>query len=409
MKLPSLNVQILLGAVFGILAGLLFQNAGTEGDIASGSLYAAGLIGTLFIDLLKMILIPLVFCSIVVGIANLRQHSEMHKVWITTLTFFALTMGIAMIVGMAASLYFKPGTGLEVSLFDGAMQSFQAKQMPLPEFFAHFLHNLFVNPFHALAESKVLSVVIFALFLGIALVMGGDRYKNILVLLEEGLEITMRVVNWIMVLAPYGVAALLIKLVATQDVAMLGTLAHFVAVVAGTLLFHGIVVLPLVLFLFTSKTPFWFWGGARQALITAFATSSSSATLPITMRCATKHLNVKSEIAGFVIPLGATLNMDGTALYEAAAALFVANLIGVELSLAQQMIVFFTAMLASVGAPGIPSAGMVTMVLVLQSVGLPAEAIAILLPVDRMLDTLRTTVNVEGDMAASLVVQKIVS
>jgi Na+/H+-dicarboxylate symporter len=409
MKLPSLNVQILLGAVFGILVGLLFQNAGTEGDIASGSLYAAGLIGTLFIDLLKMILIPLVFCSIVVGIANLRQHSEMHKVWITTLTFFALTMGIAMIVGMAASLYFKPGTGLEVSLFDGAMQSFQAKQMPLPEFFAHFLHNLFVNPFHALAESKVLSVVIFALFLGIALVMGGDRYKNILVLLEEGLEITMRVVNWIMVLAPYGVAALLIKLVATQDVAMLGTLAHFVAVVAGTLLFHGIVVLPLVLFLFTGKTPFWFWGGARQALITAFATSSSSATLPITMRCATKHLNVKSEIAGFVIPLGATLNMDGTALYEAAAALFVANLIGVELSLAQQMIVFFTAMLASVGAPGIPSAGMVTMVLVLQSVGLPAEAIAILLPVDRMLDTLRTTVNVEGDMAASLVVQKIVS
>jgi Na+/H+-dicarboxylate symporter len=310
---------------------------------------------------------------------------------------------------MAASLYFKPGTGLEVSLFDGAMQSFQAKQMPLPEFFAHFLHNLFVNPFHALAESKVLSVVIFALFLGIGLVMGGDRYKNILVLLEEGLEITMRVVNWIMVLAPYGVAALLIKLVATQDVAMLGTLAHFVAVVAGTLLFHGIVVLPLVLFLFTGKTPFWFWGGARQALITAFATSSSSATLPITMRCATKHLNVKSEIAGFVIPLGATLNMDGTALYEAAAALFVANLIGVELSLAQQMIVFFTAMLASIGAPGIPSAGMVTMVLVLQSVGLPAEAIAILLPVDRMLDTLRTTVNVEGDMAASLVVQEIVS
>ena len=409
MKLPSLNVQILLGAAFGVLVGLLFQNTGTESAVASGSLYTAGLIGTLFIDLLKMILIPLVFCSIVVGIANLRQHSQMHKVWVTTLIFFILTMGIAMIVGMAASLYFKPGTGLEVSMFDGAMQNFQSKQMPLPEFFAHFLHNLFVNPFQALAESKVLSVVIFALFLGIALVMGGDRYKNILVLLEEGLEITMRMVNWIMVLAPYGVAALLIKLVATQDISMLGTLAEFVAVVAGTLIFHGLVVLPLILFLFTGKTPFWFWGGARQALVTAFATSSSSATLPITMRCATKHLHVKPEIAGFVIPLGATLNMDGTALYEAAAALFVANLIGVELSFAQQMIVFFTAMLASVGAPGIPSAGMVTMVLVLQSVGLPAEAIAILLPVDRMLDTLRTTVNVEGDMTASLVVQKIVS
>ncbi len=408
MKLPSLNVQILVGAAFGILVGLFFQKTGTDSGFASGSLYTAGLIGTLFIDLLKMILIPLVFASIVVGIANLRQHSQMHKVWVTTLIFFTLTMGIAMIVGMVASLYFKPGTGLEASMFDGAMQDFQAKQMPLPEFFAHFLHNLFVNPFKALAESKVLSVVIFALFMGIALVMGGDRYKNILVLFEEALEITMRIVNWIMVLAPYGVAALLIKLVATQDVAMLGTLAHFVAVVAGTLLFHGVVVLPLILFFFTGKTPFWFWGGARQALITAFATSSSSATLPITMRCATKHLGVRPEIGGFVIPLGATLNMDGTALYEAAAALFIANLVGVELSLVQQMIVFFTAMLASVGAPGIPSAGMVTMVLVLQSVGLPAEAIAILLPVDRMLDTLRTTVNVEGDLTASLVVQKLV-
>lgn len=408
MKLPSLNVQILLGAAFGVLVGFFFQNTGTDGAFASGTLYTAGLIGTLFIDLLKMILIPLVFASIVVGIANLRQHKQMHKVWITTLIFFTLTMGIAMIIGMLASLYFKPGIGLEVSMFDGAMQDFQSKQMPLPEFFAHFLHNLFVNPFKALAESKVLSVVIFALFMGIALVMGGDRYKNILGLFEEALEITMRIVNWIMILAPYGVAALLIKLVATQDVAMLGTLVEFVAVVAGTLIFHGVVVLPLILFLFTGKTPFWFWGGARQALVTAFATSSSSATLPVTMRCATKHLGVKPEIGGFVIPLGATLNMDGTALYEAAAALFVANLIGVELSFAQQMIVFFTAMLASVGAPGIPSAGMVTMVLVLQSVGLPAEAIAILLPVDRMLDTLRTTVNVEGDMAASLVVQKLV-
>ncbi|MDG1074931.1 MAG: dicarboxylate/amino acid:cation symporter [Methylophilaceae bacterium] len=405
----SLNIQILLGALFGVLVGLYLQQTGLETATASAGLYGARLIGTLFIDLLKMILIPLVFCSIVVGIANLRQHQQMHKVWVTTLIFFILTMAIAMIVGMTASNYFKPGTGLAVSIFEGAMQNFQSKQMPLPDFFAHFLHHLFVNPFQALAEGKVLSVVIFALFLGIALVVGGERYQNILVLLEEALAVTMRIVNWIMYLAPYGIAALLIKLVATQDVAMLGTMAQFVAVVAGTLLFHGTVMLPLILFLLTGKSPLWFWQGARQALITAFATSSSSATLPITMRCATEQLGVKPEIAGFVIPLGATMNMDGTALYEAAAALFIANLVGVDLSFSQQLIVFLTSMLASVGAPGIPSAGMVTMVLVLQAVGLPAEAIAILLPVDRMLDTLRTTVNVEGDMTASLVVQKIVS
>lgn len=408
MKLPSLNVQILLGAVIGVLVGIWFQQLGTQPSVATG-LYIAQLVGTLFIDLLKMVLIPLVFFSIVVGIANLRQHQQMHKVWVSTLLFFILTMMMAMLVGMIASLYFKPGTGLEVSVFEGAMQAFEAKQMPLPEFFAHFLHNLFQNPFKALAEGSVLAVVVFALFLGIALVMGGERYQNILGLMDEALEIIMKMVNWIMVLAPYGIAALLIKLVATQDTAMLGTLAQFVAVVAGTLIFHGLVILPILLFLFTGRTPLWFFTGARQALITAFATSSSSATLPITMNCVTKQLKVKPEIAGFVIPLGATMNMDGTALYEAAAALFIANLVGVELSLVQQIIVFLTAMLASVGAPGIPSAGMVTMVLVLQSVGLPAEAIAILLPVDRMLDTLRTAVNVQGDMTASLVVQKLAS
>jgi Na+/H+-dicarboxylate symporter len=187
---------------------------------------------------------------------------------------------------------------------------------------------------------------------------------------------------------------------------LLGTLAEFVVLVVGTTLLHGVVVLPLILYLVTRMSPLRFWRGAREALVTAFATSSSSATLPVTLRCVEQHLHVKRDIAGFVLPLGATLNMDGTALYEAAAALFIANLAGIELNLAQQMIVFVTAMIAAMGAPGIPSAGMVTMVMVLQSVGLPAEAIAILMPVDRFLDTFRTAVNVEGDMVGSLVVQK---
>ena len=408
MKLPSLNIQILLGAIVGILGGLFLHQLGAENAATQNSLYFAGIIGTLFIDLLKMILIPLVFCSIAVGIANLRQHSQIHRVWVTTLLFFVSSMAIAIVLGMAASLYFKPGSGLSLPMFADAMQNFSAKQMAPAEFATQFLHSIFVNPFKALSEGNVLAVVIFALFLGIALVMGGARYQNILSLLQEGLEITMRIVGWVMRLAPYGIAALLIKLVATQDAAMLSTLLKFVAVVIGTTLLHGVIILPLILYVFTGKSPLWFWQGAREALITAFATSSSSATLPVTLRCVTQHLHVKPEIAGFVVPLGATINMDGTALYEAAAALFIANLAGVELSFAQQIIVFFTAMIAAIGAPGIPSAGMVTMVMVLQSVGLPAEAIAILLPIDRLLDTLRTTVNVQGDMIGSLVVQKLV-
>ncbi|MEK9824789.1 MAG: dicarboxylate/amino acid:cation symporter [Methylotenera sp.] len=407
MKRPSLNLQILLAALLGLGLGLFFQHLGTEQALVQNGLYLSGLVGTLFIDLLKMILIPLVFCSITVGIANLRQHQQMHRVWITTLVFFIGSMLLAILLGMSASLYFKPGADMQIHMFADAMQGFQAKQLPLPEFFAQFLHSLFMNPFHALAQANVLAVVMFALLLGIALVMGGDRFKHLRTLLQEALDVTMLMVGWIMRIAPLGIMALLIQLVALQDIAVLATLAKFVAVVTGTTIFHGVVILPLLLYLFTGRSPLWFWRGAREALITAFATSSSAATLPITMRCTIAHLKVKPEIAGFVTPLGATINMDGTALYEAAAALFVANLVGVELSLMQQLIVCFTAMIAAMGAPGIPSAGMVTMVLVLQSVGLPAEAIAILLPIDRLLDTLRTTVNVEGDMVGSLVVQKL--
>ncbi|MBC7697788.1 MAG: dicarboxylate/amino acid:cation symporter [Bacteroidia bacterium] len=408
MKLPSLNIQIFIGTFLGVTIGLYFHYLGMQHSVVKDGLYASELVGTLFIDLLKMVLVPLVLCSITVGIANLRQHRQIHRVWVTTLLFFLSSTAIAIIIGMSASLYFKPGSGLHLAMFEHAMQNYEAKQLPISDFFAQFLHGLFVNPFAALAQGNVLAIVMFALILGVALVIGGERYKNILQLLQELLELTMRIISWVMKLAPLGIMALLIKLVTTQDAAMLTVLAKFVTVIIGTTLFHGAVVLPLILYLFTGKSPLWFWRGAREALITAFATSSSSSTLPVTLRCVTQHLHVKPEIAGFVVPLGAILNMDGTALYEAAAALFVANLVGIELSLAQQLVVFFIAMIASIGAPGIPSAGMVTMVMVLQSVGLPAEAIAILLPMDRLLDTIRTSVNVEGDMVGSLVIQKLV-
>ncbi len=406
MKLPSLNLQILIGALVGLVGGWYLSRFGVDAPIRINSLYVAGIASNLFVDMLKMILIPLVFCSISVGIANLRQHQQMHRVWVSTLIFFVSSMAIAIILALVAGNYFKPGYGLHLAMFADAMHTFEAKQMPLPAFFAQFLHGLFVNPFAALSQGNVLAVVVFALMLGIAIVVGGERYKNIIALLQEFLELILRIVGWVMYLAPLGIAALLVKLVVVQDMTMLSSLGKFVAVIMGTTLLHGLVVLPLILYCFTGQSPLWFWRGAREALVTAFATSSSSATLPITLRCVTQHLHVKPEIAGFVIPLGATINMDGTALYEAAAALFIANLVGFDLNLTQQLIVFFTAMIAAMGAPSIPSAGMVTMVMVLQSVGLPAEAIAILLPIDRLLDTLRTTVNVEGDMVGSLVVQK---
>lgn len=403
----SLNSQILLGAVLGVLLGLAMATAGPEAVATRRGLYVADLVGGVFIALLKMVLVPLVFTSIVVGVANLRAHHQMHRVWKLTLVFFVASMAVAMAIGMAGANLFEPGKGLSLDLFQASMQGFEAKQMTLGDFGQSFVRGLFVNPFAALAQANVLAIVVFALFVGIALVIGGERFKGLATLLKEALDLTLVIVGWVMRIAPFGILALLAKLAATQDVALLASLGEFVAVVLATTLLHGIVVLPLVLFLFTGMTPLRFWHGAREALITAFATSSSSATLPVTLRCVQQHLHVSPGVSGFVLPLGATMNMDGTALYEAAAALFIANLAGVELSAVQQLVVFMTAMLAAVGAPGIPSAGMVTMVMVLQSVGLPAEAIAILLPIDRLLDTFRTTVNVEGDMVGSLVVQRL--
>lgn len=402
----ALNMQILLGAFGGILLGAGLAMLDRDSSISQNSLYIASLISTLFIDLLKMVLVPLVFTSIVVGVANLRAHQQMNRVWQITLGFFAFTMALAILLGLTVANVFRPGEGLEITMFKDAIQGFEVSQMSLPEFFAHFLHSLFMNPLTALAQGHILAIVVFALLLGIALVVGGERYQNILILMKEFLELILMLVGWIMRLAPLGIMALLLQLIVAQDITLLTTLIKFIAIVIGVTLFHGLVVLPLTLYLMTGMTPVKFWKGAREALITAFATSSSAATMPITLRCVEQHLHVKPDVAGFVIPLGTTMNMDGTALYEAIAALFVANLVGIELDIMQQLIVFLIAMLAAIGAPGIPSAGMVTMVMVLQAVGLPAEAVAILLPVDRLLDAFRTMVNVEGDMIGSLVVQK---
>ena len=407
MRPRSLNAKILLGSLFGIAAGLLIAGAGPAHDQAGPTLYAARLIGTLFLDLLRMILIPLVFSSIVVGVANLQAHRQMHRVWATTLGFFALSMAIAIVIGLGAAHLFRPGEGMQLALFADATRDFQARQMPLPDYIAQFLHGLFQNPVKALAQGDILAVVIVALLLGIALVVGGERYRNLRALAQELQELCLMIVGWIMHLSPLGIAALLLQLVATQDSTLLGSLLHFITVVIGSTLFHGIVVLPLLLHAVTRVSPLRFWRGAREAMITAFATSSSAATLPVTLRCVEQHLHVRKDIANFVVPLGATVNMDGTALYEAAAALFVARLAGIELDLAHQLIVFFVAMLGAIGAPGIPSVGMLSMVLVLESVGLPTAAIAILLPIDRVLDTVRTAVNVEGDMVGSLIVQKL--
>ena len=406
----SLNVQILIGTLVGIAGGIVLNSWGINHQAYQPTLYGCEIVGGLFINLLKMILIPLIFTSITVGIANLRAHAQMSRVWKITLVYFLLTTALAILLGLLTVNLFKPGVDLKIDEFKASMASFNAKGVSVSQFLTQFLANLFINPFSAMASGSVLPTVVFALFLGIALVIAGEnRAKGILTLLNEFFDLIMIMVGWIMRLAPLGIMALLAKLVATQNLSLFTALGKFIALVIGATLFHGLVTLPVILFLITKFNPFKFFMGMREAFLTAFSTSSSSATLPVTMRCVENNLKVSKDIGGFVLPLGATVNMDGTALYEAVAALFIANVAGIELNTVQQTIVFFTAMIASIGAPGIPSAGLVTLLMVLQSVGLPVEAVAILLPIDRILDALRTTVNVEGDAVGSLVVQKLIS
>ncbi|BCZ09033.1 MULTISPECIES: dicarboxylate/amino acid:cation symporter [Acinetobacter] len=402
----NLNTQILIAAILGLAFGFILTLY-PDTAFVKHSLYGLGILSSVFIGLLKMLLVPLIFSSIVVGVSNLQAGGQLGPVWKITFLCCLTTTTLALILGISCAHLFEVGRGIDISIFQSSMQNYQAPDSLNPaSFFTNFIQNTLINPFKAFSDGNVLAVVVFALFVGVALVHGGERFKSIRVLSNQFFEMMMMLVGWVMKLAPLGIFALLAKLMATEDVSVLSRLAEFAVVVTGTTIFHGAVVLPLLLWIFGHMSPWAFFKGTRTALITAFATSSSSATMPLSMKCAQENLGVRPQTAGFVIPLGTQLNMDGTALYEAAAALFVANLVGLDLNLTQQIIVCLTAMIASLGAPGIPSAGMVTMIMVLQSVGLPAEAIAILLPIDRLLDTVRTVVNVQGDMMISVVVDR---
>ncbi len=406
----SLNTKILIAAVLGVTCGFIIAGLGTETKAASIALYWCGLVGGLFVNLLKMILIPLVFTSIAVGIANLREHSQMEKVWKLSLFYYISTTALAVILGLSVVNIFKPGVGLEITMFKDAMLSFNTQSLTISEFAENFLSQLFINPFAAMAQGMVLPTITFAILLGIALVVSGEHKAQVVIKgLNEFFDLIMMIVGWIMEILPYGIFALLTKLVATQDPSLFAALGKFILVVIGATLFHGFITLPLLLKIFTSQSLKTYYLGVREALVTAFSTSSSSATLPVTYRCMKDNLGVNKDVAGFVLPLGATINMDGTAMYEAVAAIFIANLVGLDLNIAQQLIVFSMAILASIGAPGIPSAGMVTMVMVLQAVGLPVEAVAILYPIDRLLDAVRTMVNVKGDTIGALIVDKYTS
>jgi len=403
--MKNTNKMIFIAAAMGILIGLLIKFSPNL-FFVDYLLVVTDLVGKIFIKSLKMILVPLVFFSIVVGVSNLGGGKNSSLIWKSTFLYFMVTMSIAITLALVVMNIVQPGIGLSIESWQSVNNNLPAT-MTISEFFKQFLLSLFENPFHSLASGKILPLIVFSIIIGIALNDTKVSFKAAKDVFTSLYEVMLKIVHWLMLFAPFGVFALLVNMVVSQDMNLFSQLGIFIFTVIFLILFHGVVILPAILFFLTKITPMNLWREGKPAFITAFATSSSAATLPITLSVANDNFKTSKGVSNFVLPLGATMNMDGTALYEAAAALFIANLVGMDLTLAQQLILFFTAMVASIGAPGIPSAGMVTMAMVLQVLGLPLEALAILLPMDRLIDTFRTTINVEGDLVGTLIVDKV--
>ena len=404
--MKNANKYILLAAIAGIIIGLVikkFPDSLILQYISDISILA----GQIFITTLKMILVPLVFFSIVNGISNLVSSNKAGTIWRSTLLYFAGTMFFAVFIAMIAMNLFKPGIGVSIDAWQ-LDEVVMSEALSFKDFIYQFILGLFENPFASLANGKILPLIIFSILIGIALNEKNKALNPARDFFKSFYEIIFKIVNWIMYIAPFGIFGLLVNMVVSQNIAIFSQVGIFILIVIGVILFHGIIFLPTLLFIFNRVNILSLWKGGRVSFISAFATSSSSATLPITLKASQNNFGASKDVSNFVLPIGATMNMDGTAMYEAAAALFIANLVGLDLGLSQQFVLFFIAMIASIGAPGIPSAGMVTMAMVLQVLGLPLEALGILIPMDRLLDTFRTTVNVEGDLVGTLIIDKLV-
>jgi Na+/H+-dicarboxylate symporter len=392
------NGQIL---IILILAGMVL------GVIAVG-IFGAGIapvkfLGDIFLNALKMIVIPLLFASMVVGISNLGDVRKLGRTGAKTLLYFLVTSAFSVIIGILLVNIFRPGSGFE------PFATGEAPEQINYNVFQWITNQIPANIIQAAAQTEVLPIIVFALFFGAVLTTIGNKGKPVIAFFEGVNEAIMKIVHVIMWFAPIGIFGLVAGQLAergglSEFSTVVSALGKYSLVVIVGLLIHAVVVLPLILKFIAGRNPIEYFVGVSQAIMTAFATASSSATLPVTLESVEENNNVDERAASFVLPLGATINMDGTALYEAVAAIFIAQAYGVPLSIFAQITIFLTAILASVGAAGIPQAGLVTMVLVLSAVGLPLEGIGLILAIDWFLDRCRTAVNVWGDSIGAAVI-----
>ncbi|HSG09236.1 MAG TPA: dicarboxylate/amino acid:cation symporter [Longimicrobiales bacterium] len=412
----KLHTKILLGLLVGALLGVAGNlTLGGEHPLVAGvNHYLANPLGQIFLRMLFMIVIPLVFASIALGVAGLGDVRRLGRVGGKTMGYFFVSTGLAVLLGLTLVYGIKPGSRLDPAVRAELMSSYESAASTRvvaaqdTEFGVQTLINIVTrNPVKSAADLDMLGIIFFGLMFGVALTLiPAERAKPMIDLLRALEDVVIKIVEIAMRLAPYGVAGLIYGVTSRFGFELLRPLGAYVLVVLGALVLHVAVTLALIIRFAVGVSPFRFFGRVRSALVTAFSTSSSSATLPTAMATAERNLGVPAHVAGFVMPLGATMNMNGTALFEGITVVFLAQVFGVELSIGQTAIIIVMAVITAVGAAGVPGGSIPLLVGILAMFGVPGEGIAIILGIDRILDMARTTVNVCGDLTATAWVAK---
>jgi Na+/H+-dicarboxylate symporter len=412
-KQASLTARIVTGMIAGILTGTILQSLMPDGsdfviplylfDFSVRGFLVDGVfevIGQVFISSLQMLVVPLVFVSLICGTCSLKDTTKLGRIGGKSIGLYLLTTAIAISFAMGLALLVSPGEGVNMT----AGTTFTSREAPS---LAQTLIQMFPsNPFASFAQGNMLQVIIFALLFGIAIALSGKPGERVAALFEDMSVVVMRLVTILMNIAPYGVFCLLAGLFTDVSLSTFGNLLEYFFVVLFALLLHAFITYPVLLKLFTGLNPIIFLKKMRDTAIFAFSTSSSNATLPITLETTTKKMGVKNSIASFTVPLGATINMDGTAIMQGVATVFIAQVFSQDLTLTDYLMVILTATLASIGTAGVPGVGLIMLAMVLEQVGLPVEGIALIIGVDRLLDMTRTAVNVTGDSMVAVIVGK---
>lgn len=404
----KLHWQILIGMILGAFFGFFANEYGFSQWVTS---YIKP-IGTIFIRLISMIAVPLVLASLIVGTSSIKDLKKLSRIGTKTIVIYLATTVFAISIGLIVANLLEPGIGLDPAVSQQLKRDYSGnvgRQIAESDIniIDQFVEMVPQNPFYSLSTQRgeMIQVVFFALFLGIVLTMISHEKADAVIHFFDGLnDALIRIIEIVMLIAPYGVFALISSVVADFGFEILKPLGKYSFVVVLGLLIHVTVIYSLLLKLFSKISIKRFWKGMTEAQLVAFSSSSSAAALPVNMKVCEKNLGIKEEVTSFVLPLGATINMDGTALYQGIAAIFIAQVYGMDLTLAQQLTIIFTTTLASIGTAAVPGVGMIMLVIVLQSIHVPAEGIALIFGVDRILDMLRTTGNITGDAVTASII-----